>query len=285
MQLTVLITNIFDQAEVAEKIDQLQKLLPLGGFSIEKGKTQVVQTVKIDASKAAALLKDRLAELAQAHQLFGGTEAAPPAPLPPVIAAPSPADAAPSTIAPAAPPASTPSPNNDAPPAPSPPVAAAIPAPASSGETDKNGYTWDERIHAGTKAKNGDGTWRYKRGVHDDLVEQIEAAQRAARGQPMPPPATATVAPAPPVATPSPPAAAPAAPVPPSQDGKFWTFAKLTRMTQNALQTGVWTQEEMANALALLGVKDFPSLIMRVDLFPAYVAQLPESVVTPMLGG
>lgn len=42
--------------------------------------------------------------------------------------------------------------------------------------TDKNGLPWDERIHAGTKALNGDGTWKKRRGVAAVTAELTGAA-------------------------------------------------------------------------------------------------------------
>lgn len=46
---------------------------------------------------------------------------------------------------------------------------------ATVGELDSNGIPWDERIHAGTKVKNNDGSWRNKRGVDAGLVTQVTA--------------------------------------------------------------------------------------------------------------
>lgn len=40
---------------------------------------------------------------------------------------------------------------------------------------DAKGRSWDERIHASSKAKNADGTWRAKRGVAAELVAEVEA--------------------------------------------------------------------------------------------------------------
>lgn len=42
-------------------------------------------------------------------------------------------------------------------------------------ELDARGIPWDERIHASTKGINKDGTWRYKRGVQESLINKIEA--------------------------------------------------------------------------------------------------------------
>lgn len=62
-------------------------------------------------------------------------------------------------------------PTNDAPPA-----------------TDKNGLPWDERIHAGTKALNGDGTWKKRRGVDDATVAAVTAELTGAAPAPTPAP-------------------------------------------------------------------------------------------------
>lgn len=62
-------------------------------------------------------------------------------------------------------------PTNDAPPA-----------------TDKNGLPWDERIHAGTKALNADGTWKKRRGVDDATVAAVTAELTGAAPTPTPQP-------------------------------------------------------------------------------------------------
>ena len=84
-------------------------------------------------------------------------------------------------------------------------------------ELDKNGIPWDERIHAGTKRKNADGTWSLKKGVDKELAAQIIAEYQVAA------PTTTTVpaapaAPAKPGVPPAPPSAPskPSAPVPPA---------------------------------------------------------------------
>lgn len=54
--------------------------------------------------------------------------------------------------------------------------------------TDKNGLPWDERIHAGTKALNGDGTWKKRRGVDDATVAAVTAELTGAAPEPTPAP-------------------------------------------------------------------------------------------------
>lgn len=69
----------------------------------------------------------------------------------------------------------------------------------ASGELDKNGLPWDERIHSSSKNTNADGTWRYLRvsnaadkPAFEELKQAVEAELRATLGgdrqQPPPPP-------------------------------------------------------------------------------------------------
>lgn len=48
-------------------------------------------------------------------------------------------------------------------------------APIIPGETDIHGRQWNAEVHASTRAKNADQSWRYKRGVDKALVEAFEA--------------------------------------------------------------------------------------------------------------
>lgn len=79
-------------------------------------------------------------------------------------------------------------------------------------ELDKNGIPWDERIHAGTKRKNADGTWSLKKGVDKDLAAKIIAAYQSAA--PIAPPAPSAPTPPAPPSAPSKPGV-PAAPAKP----------------------------------------------------------------------
>lgn len=80
------------------------------------------------------------------------------------------------TPAPSVIPQSTPEPQDDEPTNDAPPA------------TDKNGLPWDERIHAGTKALNGDGTWKKRRGVDDATVAAVTAELTGATPEPTPAP-------------------------------------------------------------------------------------------------
>lgn len=48
----------------------------------------------------------------------------------------------------------------------------------ATGAYDSAGLPWDERIHAGTKTQNKDGTWKKKKGVQPVEIETVEAELR-----------------------------------------------------------------------------------------------------------
>jgi hypothetical protein len=129
-------------------------------------------------------------------------------------------------------------------------------------ELDKNGIPWDERIHAGTKRKNADGTWSLKKGVDKDLAAQIIAEYQVAA------PTTTTVpaapaAPAKPGVPPTPPAA-PAKPgVPPTPPkaedaGPTVKAARLSNVLINDM--GVDYDLVIAGVLAPRGYDQFGSV-------------------------
>nr|AYD75903.1 conserved hypothetical protein [Pseudo-nitzschia multiseries DNA virus] len=55
-------------------------------------------------------------------------------------------------------------------------VRTATPVEPTEPEQDLTG--WDERIHAASKTRNSDGSWRKKRGVSDELVAVVETELR-----------------------------------------------------------------------------------------------------------
>lgn len=63
------------------------------------------------------------------------------------------------------------------------------PTPAPGG-VDAEGYPWDERIHASSRATVADGTWRKKRGVDDALVAEVRAEWDAKLRSAVPAPPT-----------------------------------------------------------------------------------------------
>ncbi len=230
----------------------------------------------------------------------------PPAPLPlGATAAPFTAGAAPLSTAPVAMPGTTSTATSTvpAPPAPMPANAAAIAAPptvspASGVELDKHGLPWDNRIHAGTKRKNADGSWTAKRGVDPTLVATVEAELRQVMGAapaaplapaptaPVAPPPTVGVAPspAPLVTPPAPPApvagAAPSMPAAPNAapgevpaDARA-QFVALVGRASAAIQGQKVTQAEVNQCCADAGVPALPLLANRLDLVAQVAAHI-----------
>jgi len=200
--------------------------------------------------------------------------------------------------APGASPGSTPPP---------PPVA---PAPDAqnidSGDLDVNGLPWDARIHASTKGKNQDGSWKALRGVNKDIVPGIEAELRAALGNaassetPPPPPVVAnasTTAPAgagdvpppppPPVqapgadAPPPPPPVVDAAPEAPAGPTAATVFKLITELKKN----NRLPQEQQDMALEMVGLKGLPEFMNLVKTKPELAQELLDAVNTVALPG
>ena len=133
-------------------------------------------------------------------------------------------------------------------------------------ELDKNGIPWDERIHAGTKRKNADGTWSLKKGVDKELAAQIIAEYQAGM-EATPEKQSAPAAPAAPSAPtpPAPPAAPskPSAPVPPAPPkaedaGPTVKAARLSNVLINDM--GVDYDLVIAGVLAPRGYDQFGSV-------------------------
>ena len=136
---------------------------------------------------------------------------------------------------------------------------------------DVNGMPWDSRIHAKTKTRNKDDSWKYAVGIDREvLVPQVEAELRAAgygkKDEVANPPVAATVTP-PPVQAPTPgaglPPVAPGLPPitpPPATPVKvdFPTVSSEDDMDDNAL-----TQ----TAVALVSKHGEQSLINLLTLF------------------
>ena len=191
---------------------------------------------------------------AMAAAVFGSA----PSPLPlGATAAPSIAVANPSLTAPAAIPGTTSTATSTAPvpPAPMPANAAPIAAPPTANhaggvELDKHGLPWDGRIHAESKTKITDGSWRKKRNVDPALAAQVEAGLRQVMGAPAP---AATAAPAP--------------AVDPRQQ-----FVALVGRASAAIQAGKVTQDEINQVCQAAGVPALPLLANRLDLVATVAA-------------
>ena len=118
---------------------------------------------------------------------------------------------------------------------------------------DSSGIPWDSRIHAATKALNGDGTWRIKRGVDKSLVDQVTIELKKLMALPVPVPA-APVAP----------------PPPPANDVDFrQKYIELFGRVSSAMANAKLSQEQLDKCLLSIGVQSLPLLAARMDLVPA----------------
>ena len=168
------------------------------------------------------------------------------------------------------------------PPAATPAVAPPPIVPASSAvELDKNGLPWDARIHASTKARNADETWRNKRGVSADTVAAVTAELRAVlaapgpsvAAPPSPPPVSVPLAaaPPPPVSAPTPPtpAIAPTISQPAATD-----FPGIMRKVTGAQSAGQLTTADVSRILGDIGLNALRDLVNRPDLIPTFSDQV-----------
>lgn len=255
---------------------------------------EVANAVAANPAGAAAALVNELEVLQHDHEstlpvaAFGQPvvdEAAAAFGVPPVpLVVSTPAIAAGSIVAP-------PPPANTAPITTTPGVASSV----AGVDLDAKGLPWDNRIHAGTKRKNADGSWTAKRGVDPALVAQVEAELRqvmgAAPAAPLAPAAAFPVQPAAPVTTPTagpassavavpaPPPAAPVVQPPPAPLGEVPAdaraqFVALVGRASAAIQGQKVTQAEVNQCCADAGVPALPLLANRLDLVAQVAAHI-----------
>ena len=155
-------------------------------------------------------------------------------------------------------------------------------APAVAGvELDSTGLPWDARIHAATRARNVDGSWRTKRGADKDEVASVSAHLRAlVGGAPAPVEETPVLlvtdangelvrAPEPVVPPPPPPAPAPAAAMTTAQ-----LFAGFMRKITPLQSAGRLTAVAVNEACAEVGIAAVRDLMVRADLIPLMEAAI-----------
>ncbi len=138
-------------------------------------------------------------------------------------------------------------------------------------ELDKSGLPWDARIHATTKTKLSDGTWKLKRKVDPALVTQVEAELRAmlantseqvTQDAPPPPPADEASAPPPPPAETTEEQAEPIV--------NFQQF--MTAVHEKGIDSNLVTSQILL--ISGNSVNSLPMLATRPDLIPAVAAAL-----------
>lgn len=149
---------------------------------------------------------------------------------------------------------------------------------ATPPDRDAAGLPWDARIHSGTRALIADGTWRKRRGVEPEVVEQVEAELRTLVA--IPPPADPAEVFKPADAPPPPPAppAAVAPPPPPAAAaaGDPATFAELMVWLSPRLADKSVTHEQVREAVVDAGLASVENLLARPDLVGAVYRRLAQ---------
>lgn len=169
--------------------------------------------------------------------------------------------------------------------APPPPVTnGAPPAPSADVVLDSKGLPWDERIHAASKDRNGDQSWRKRRKVADADYEKVVAELRATYPLPgvtaapastAPSAPAATTAPEPPAAPPAPVAEAPPAPVvaaapeAPAAPKKL-SFPQLVAACDAANNGQGFTFEQLDEMAKSIGLDEFKSLLKQPEMIPYF---------------
>jgi Sec-independent protein translocase protein TatA len=114
--------------------------------------------------------------------------------------------------------------------------------PAASADVDSEGLPWDKRIHSSGKTKIAAGTWKMKKGVAAELVEQVKTELRLTHSATTGADSTAAIAP--------PPAQAPAAPVvapPPAATEPERYMVGENSFTAEELIAGGWSEDQVAD--------------------------------------
>jgi hypothetical protein len=146
-------------------------------------------------------------------------------------------------------------------------------------DVDKAGLPWDGRIHASTRAKNADGTWRMRRGIEEALVAAVtgELRQTMAPVIPQPPAQAVPAIPKPPF-VPSVVPPVPQASITPEtalvgavltashSDVPALTFPKLMQLITTAFTSKALSQEQIKAAIEAAGLPSLPMLASRPDL-------------------
>lgn len=159
--------DLADREEIAAAVPLLQ-------FILDNGRTKACgATPSLYEEGRAALAADSRLPVHVLSSDVGGPDAAA------IFGGAQPA----APLAPSIPQAVTPSINAPLPPANTAPTtpthgAASSGAVASSVDLDSKGLPWDERIHAGSKAKVKDGSWRMKKELNPAHVAAVEAELR-----------------------------------------------------------------------------------------------------------
>jgi hypothetical protein len=130
-------------------------------------------------------------------------------------------------------------------------------SPTPQVELDIHGMPWDIRIHARTKTKMKDGSWKKLRGVGPATVKTVEAQLTNVQNIPAPPPS--------------------ALPATESAPG----FTDLMTLVTKAITEGRLRRDQVTEVLKPFGVPSLPLVSTRLDLIPAIMAALNGVINAP----
>lgn len=168
-----------------------------------------------------------------------------------------------------------------------PDAAAAFGGTAPTGERDKEGIPWDERIHSGSKEKSQTGIWKRRRNTPDATFDAVMAELRAANTSRTMEAAAGIVPPPPPPSVPAPPTTSPAqsqTPAAPAASSTApagsATFPEIMRKVTGLQAAGKINPEQVANLLLSVGANppSVSSLHRDAGLIPAFEALLDDHV-------
>lgn len=158
------------------------------------------------------------------------------------------------------------------------PVALPTANPVPGVEVDARGLPWDARIHSREKTKLVNGNWKNKRGVDENLLQQVEAELAQVMAIPASSsPAPSASVPLPPQ-TPTPPAAPTDAPSATTASPSSEPFPELMKLIVSATTAGKITQAEVTEAIQKHGFAVLPMLAARPDLIPTVQAEIEAKI-------
>ena len=122
---------------------------------------------------------------------------------------------------------------------------------------DSQGLPWDFRIHARTKTKNKDGSWKRLRSVSNKTIDRVESELKVVQQIP------------PIIIVPSPTQDIPA----PAND-----FAAIMTMITTAMTNKTLVRPDIMKVLNSYGIPSIPIIATRPDLIPAIMLSLQELI-------
>lgn len=127
------------------------------------------------------------------------------------------------------------------------------PVPKPSVELDAAGMPWDKRIHARTKTKMKDGTWKKARNIGPLVVKHVEEELKHVQSIPVPPVChESTDAPA--------------------------TFADLMTLVTQGITSGKLKRDQIVSILEPFGPLSLPLVATRLDLIPELMKKIKEVI-------